>query len=96
MSYDPLTTMRINPTKIERIRKKVASMTLTLEDFTVFLLISPLEDSTTLLSEEELDAEQRGTATSQNDLVIRAGACSSGSKIVETSDMASIDNNSTK
>lgn len=88
--------MRMNPTKIESIRKKAASMMLRLGDLTVSLLLLPLDDATALFSEGDEDAEQRGTATSQNDFVTTERACSSGSKIVETSDIASIDNKSTK
>lgn len=88
--------MRTNPTKIESTRKKAASMMLRLGDFTVSLLLLPLDDVSALFSEGDEDAEQWGTATSQNDFVTTVRACSSGSKIVETSDIASIDNNSIK
>ena len=80
----------------DRRRKKAASMTLILADFTVVPLVCPLCVSSVLLFEEELDAgaEPRGAATSQKDLAIKAGASTSGFKIVKLSNFVSMDNNS--
>lgn len=82
------------PTVIERRRNITAAM-LTLDDGEDFWPLSPLNLSSPLLSERELDAEGSGTTTSQKDLVTADGASISGSKIVALSVGASIDSNST-
>lgn len=87
--------MRMYPIMIERRRNIPAAMMLTLENSVDFRLLSPLNLSIPLFSKQELDAEGSGTTTSQKDLVTADGASISGSKIVESSAGASIDNNST-
>ncbi|KAM1876894.1 hypothetical protein ACFX14_044263 [Malus domestica] len=66
----------------ERRRNITAAMMLTLDDCEDFWPLSPLDLSSPLFSERELDAEGSGTATSQKDLVTADGASISGSKIV--------------
>lgn len=95
LNYDLLTNMRTYPTMIERRRNITAAMMLTLEDCIDFWLLSPLNVSSPLFSKQDLDAEEKGTATSQKDLVTVDGGSISGSKIAESSVGASIDNNST-
>ncbi|GMY17480.1 phosphoglycerate mutase-like protein 1 isoform X2 [Fagus crenata] len=84
-----------DPTKIERSKKRIAPMMLRLLDLVDFLLLSSL-GSIPLFPYGELDAELKGIATSQKDLVTSDGASISGSKIVEASLGASMDINSTQ
>ena len=70
-------------------------MMLRLLDLVDFLLLSSLVPIP-LFPNGELDAELKGIATSQKDLVTSDGASISGSKIVEASLGASMDINSTQ
>ena len=79
----------------EKRRKRAAIVKfMLLADFTELPLVSLFDVSSVLFLEEELDVRSMGAATSQKDLALKAGASTSGSKIVEISNAAFNDSSS--